>query len=128
MQSRDFSFELITQNDQARLGKIYTPKGNIDTPAFMPVGTQGTVKGVYTDDLELTGSQIILANTYQLLLRPGIQILKEFGGLHKFMNWSRPILTDSGGFQIMSLSKLNKIDKDLGAIFKSHIDGKKNNS
>ena len=125
MQSRDFSFELITQNDQARLGKIYTPKGNIDTPAFMPVGTQGTVKGVYTDDLELTGSQIILANTYHLLLRPGIQILKEFGGLHKFMNWSRPILTDSGGFQIMSLSKLNKIDKDLGAIFKSHIDGKK---
>ena len=91
----------------------------------MPVGTQGTVKGVYTDDLELTGSQIILANTYHLLLRPGIQILKEFGGLHKFMNWSRPILTDSGGFQIMSLSKLNKIDKDLGAIFKSHIDGKK---
>ena len=125
MQSGDFSFELITQNDQARLGKIYTPKGNIDTPTFMPVGTQGTVKGVFTDDLELTGSQIILANTYHLLLRPGIQILKEFGGLHKFMNWNRPILTDSGGFQIMSLSKLNKIDKDLGAIFKSHIDGKK---
>jgi len=125
MQNQEFSFELITQDDKARLGRISTPKGKIDTPAFMPVGTQGTVKGVFTDDILKTGTQIILANTYHLLLRPGIDILKKFNGLHKFMNWSKPILTDSGGYQIMSLSSLNKIDKDIGAIFKSHIDGKK---
>ena len=125
MKSNQFSFELITQNDKARLGRISTPKGKIDTPAFMPVGTQGTVKGIYTDDLLKTGAQIILGNTYHLLLRPGIEILKKFNGLHKFMNWNKPILTDSGGYQIMSLSKLNKIDKNLGAIFQSHIDGKK---
>ena len=125
MHKNDFSFELITQNDNARLGKIQTLRGNIDTPAFMPVGTQGTVKGVFTEDILKTGSQIILGNTYHLLLRPGIDILKNFGGLHDFMNWQKPILTDSGGYQIMSLSKLNKIDKDIGAIFTSHIDGKK---
>ena len=125
MQNQNFSFELITQSDEARLGKIFTPKGIIDTPAFMPVGTQGTVKGVFTDDIEKTGTQILLGNTYHLLLRPGIETLKKFNGLHKFMNWNKPILTDSGGYQIMSLSSLNKIDKELGAIFKSHIDGKK---
>ena len=125
MQSQKFSFELITQNDNARLGKISTPKGVIDTPAFMPVGTQGTVKGIFPDDILKTGTQIILGNTYHLLLRPGIDILKKFNGLHKFMNWNKPILTDSGGYQIMSLSNLNKIDKDIGAVFKSHIDGKK---
>ena len=125
MKNNEFSFELITQNEKARLGRISTPKGNIDTPAFMPVGTQGTVKGVYTDDVLKTGTQIILGNTYHLLLRPGIEILKKFNGLHKFMNWNKPILTDSGGYQIMSLSNLNKIDKDIGAVFKSHIDGKK---
>tara|TARA_B100001093_G_scaffold512665_1_gene582954 strand:+ start:197 stop:1312 length:1116 start_codon:yes stop_codon:yes gene_type:complete len=125
MHNNEFSFELITQDDNARLGKIFTPKGFIDTPAFMPVGTQGTVKGVYTDDLLKTGSQIILGNTYHLLLRPGIEILKKFNGLHNFMNWQKPILTDSGGYQIMSLSKLNKIDKNIGAIFQSHIDGKR---
>ncbi len=125
MQSQKFYFELKTQNKNARLGKIYTPKGHIDTPAFMPVGTQGTVKGIFTDDLLNTGSQIILGNTYHLLLRPGIDTLKKFNGLHKFMNWDKPILTDSGGYQIMSLSKLNKIDIKIGAIFKSHIDGKK---
>jgi len=125
MQSQKFSFELITQNDNARLGKISTPKGVIDTPAFMPVGTQGTVKGIFPDDILKTGTQIILGNTYHLLLRPGIDILKRFNGLHKFMNWNKPILTDSGGYQIMSLSNLNKIDKDIGAVFKSHIDGKK---
>ncbi len=125
MHKNDFSFELITQNDNARLGKIHTLRGNVDTPAFMPVGTQGTVKGVFTEDILKTGSQIILGNTYHLLLRPGIDILKNFGGLHDFMNWQKPILTDSGGYQIMSLSKLNKIDKDIGAIFTSHIDGKK---
>ena len=125
MQNNKFSFELITQDATARLGKINTPRGSIDTPAFMPVGTQGTVKGVFTDDIIETGTQIILGNTYHLLLRPGIDILKKFGGLHKFINWNKPILTDSGGYQIMSLSKLNKIDKKIGAIFKSHIDGKK---
>ena len=125
MKNNEFSFELLTQNDNARLGRISTPKGKIDTPAFMPVGTQGTVKGVYTDDILKTGTQIILGNTYHLLLRPGIEILGKFNGLHRFMNWHKPILTDSGGYQIMSLSNLNKIDKNIGAVFKSHIDGKK---
>ena len=125
MKNKDFAFELVTQNEGARLGKIYTSRGEIDTPVFMPVGTQGTVKGVFTDDIIETGAQIILGNTYHLLLRPGTEILEKHKGLHKFMNWNKPILTDSGGYQIMSLSNLNKIDKDLGAIFKSHIDGKK---
>ena len=125
MSKKEFSFELITQDDRARLGKIITNRGIIDTPTFMPVGTQGTVKGVFVDDILKTNTQIILGNTYHLLLRPGINILKEFGGLHKFMNWKKPILTDSGGYQIMSLSKLNKIDPKIGAVFKSHIDGKK---
>ena len=125
MQKEEFSFELLAQSSNARLGVISTPKGKIDTPAFMPVGTLGTVKGVFVDDLLKTGTQIILGNTYHLLLRPGIDILKKFNGLHSFMNWDKPILTDSGGYQIMSLSKLNKIDKNIGAIFKSHIDGKK---
>ena len=120
-----FSFELITQDDKARLGLIKTSRGSIDTPAFMPVGTQGTVKGIYTDDILKTNTQIILGNTYHLLLRPGIDILKKFNGLHNFMNWTKPILTDSGGYQIMSLSKFNKIDLKIGAIFKSHLDGKK---
>ena len=125
MYNKKFSFELITQNDKARLGKIYTSRGNIETPAFMPVGTQGTVKGIFNDDITKTGTSIILGNTYHLLLRPGIDVLKKFGGLHNFMNWQKPILTDSGGYQIMSLSKLNKIDIKIGAIFKSHLDGKK---
>ena len=125
MLSDEFSFELIAQNDKARLGKIYTPRGTIDTPAFMPVGTQGTVKGVFTDDIIKTNTQIILGNTYHLLLRPGIEILNKFNGLHNFMNWDKPILTDSGGYQIMSLSKFNKIDFKMGAIFSSHLDGKK---
>ena len=125
MYTSDFSFELITQDDKARLGKINTPRGEIDTPAFMPVGTLGTVKGVYSDDLLKTNTHIILGNTYHLMIRPGIENLKKFGGLHKFMNWNKPILTDSGGYQIMSLSNLNKIDVKIGAVFKSHIDGKK---
>ena len=125
MPKREFSFELITQDDKARLGIIHTSRGKIDTPAFMPVGTQGTVKGIFTDDILKTNTQIILGNTYHLLLRPGIQILDKFNGLHKFMNWKKPILTDSGGYQIMSLSKFNKIDFKIGAIFNSHLDGKK---
>ena len=125
MSTKEFSFELITQDEEARLGKIITSKGVIDTPAFMPVGTQGTVKGIFVDDILKTKTQVILGNTYHLLLRPGIEILNKFNGLHNFMNWNKPILTDSGGYQIMSLSKFNKIDKKIGAIFKSHIDGKK---
>jgi len=125
MLESNFSFELITQDGNARLGKINTPKGFIDTPVFMPVGTQGTVKGIFPEDIKKTGTQIILGNTYHLLLRPGIEVLNKFNGLHAFMNWNKPILTDSGGYQIMSLSKFNKIDLKLGAIFKSHLDGKK---
>ena len=125
MPTKEFSFELIAQNNKARLGKIITPRGIIDTPVFMPVGTQGTVKGIFTDDILKTKTQIILGNTYHLLLRPGIKILEKFNGLHNFMNWNKPILTDSGGYQIMSLAKFNKIDLKMGAIFSSHLDGKK---
>ncbi len=125
MSKTNFSFELITQDDKSRLGIIKTSKGIIETPTFMPVGTQGTVKGLFVDDIIKTGTQIILGNTYHLLLRPGVEVLKNFKGLHNFMNWNKPILTDSGGYQIMSLSKFNKIDAKVGAIFKSHLDGKK---
>ena len=125
MNTNDFSFELIAQDGKSRLGLINTSKGIIDTPAFMPVGTQGTVKGIFTDDIKQTNTQIILGNTYHLLLRPGVEILDKFHGLHNFMNWNKPILTDSGGYQIMSLSKFNKIDLKIGAIFSSHLDGKK---
>ncbi len=125
MKELEFSFELITQDEKARVGKIFTPRGIIDTPAFMPVGTLGTVKGIFTEDLLSTGSQIILGNTYHLMIRPGTEILDLFGGLHDYMNWQKPILTDSGGFQIMSLAKLNKIDINIGAVFSSHLDGKK---
>ena len=92
MLNTQFSFELEAQDDKARLGKIFTPKGVIDTPAFMPVGTQGTVKGIFTDDIKKTNTQIILGNTYHLLLRPGTNIIDKFGGLHNFMNWDKPIL------------------------------------
>jgi len=125
MNKLEFSFELNTQDENARLGKISTPRGTIDTPAFMPVGTLGTVKSIFAEDLLESGSQIILGNTYHLMIRPGTDILDQFGGLHNFMNWQKPILTDSGGFQIMSLAKLNKIDINIGAVFSSHIDGKK---
>jgi queuine tRNA-ribosyltransferase len=125
MSKLQFSFELLAHDEKARLGKITTPKGIIDTPAFMPVGTLGTVKGAFAEDIVETGTQIILGNTYHLMIRPGTQILDQFSGLHNFMNWQKPILTDSGGFQIMSLAKLNKIDINIGAVFSSHIDGKK---
>ena len=125
MALKKFSFNVLKKNKSARLGKIVTHRGVIDTPAFMPVGTQATVKGVFINDIEKTGSQIILSNTYHLMIRPGTKRIKKFGGLHKYMNCKLPILTDSGGYQIMSLSKLNKIDREKGAIFNSHIDGKK---
>ena len=108
MLNKEFYFELITQDGKARMGKITTHRGIIDTPTFMPVGTQGTIKGVFTDDILKTDTQIILGNTYHLLLRPGVEILNKFNGIHNFMNWKKPILTDSGGYQIMSLSKFNK--------------------
>ena len=125
MSKLQFSFELKTQNEKARLGQITTSRGIIDTPAFMPVGSLGTVKGIFTEDIIETGSQIILGNTYHLMIRPGTEVLDKFDGLHNFMNWQKPILTDSGGFQIMSLAKLNKIDINIGAVFSSHLDGKK---
>jgi len=125
MSDLQFSFELLAQDEKARLGKINTPRGVIDTPTFMPVGTLGTVKGIFSEDIAETGSQIILGNTYHLMIRPGTEVLDQFNGLHNFMNWQKPILTDSGGFQIMSLAKLNKIDINVGAVFSSHIDGRK---
>jgi len=122
---KKFNFNVLESEGHARLGVIQTHRGNIQTPAFMPVGTQATVKGVFLDDIIKTGSEIILSNTYHLMLRPGVERIKSLGGLHDFMNCKLPILTDSGGFQIMSLSKLVKIDKKKGAIFNSHLDGKK---
>jgi queuine tRNA-ribosyltransferase len=115
-------FEVIKTDGAARLGKVTTRHGVFDTPAFMPVGTQGTIKGVLPDHIAATGSQIILANTYHLMLRPGEKVVAELGDLHKFMGWAGPILTDSGGFQVFSLAHINKID-DAGVTFKSHIDG-----
>ena len=125
MALKKFSFNVYKKDKKSRLGIIKTHRGNINTPSFMPVGTQATVKGVFIDDLLKTGSEIVLSNTYHLMIRPGVDRIKKAGGLHKFMNCKIPILTDSGGFQVMSLSKFNKIDKDKGAIFQSHIDGKK---
>tara|TARA_Y100000590_G_scaffold434996_1_gene553899 strand:+ start:4131 stop:5243 length:1113 start_codon:yes stop_codon:yes gene_type:complete len=120
-----FSFNLLNENIKARLGQIHTHRGNIDTPTFMPVGTQATIKSAFIDDVISSGAQIILSNTYHLMIRPGTERIKRAGGLHQFMNCNLPILTDSGGFQIMSLSKFVKIDKNKGAIFNSHLDGKK---
>ena len=124
MTLKKFSFNVLTNDEFSRRGVIETHRGNINTPAFMPVGTQATVKATFIDDIIKTGSEIILGNTYHLMLRPGTERIQAAGGLHQFMNCKLPILTDSGGFQVMSLSKLNKIDKEKGAIFKSHIDGK----
>ena len=125
MALKKFSFNVVKKNYNARCGLIKTHRGNINTPAFMPVGTQATVKATFIDDIVKTGSEIILSNTYHLMIRPGVDRIKCAGGLHSFMNCELPILTDSGGFQVMSLSKLNKIDREKGAIFNSHIDGKK---
>jgi len=119
-------FELLKKSKecQARLGKISTTHGEIETPIFMPVGTQATVKTMSPTELESIGAQIILSNTYHLYLRPGHELVKEAGGLHTFMNWKRPILTDSGGFQVFSLAQLREIS-DEGVTFRSHLDGSK---
>lgn len=119
-------YELIKEavDCKARLGKLHTPHGIIETPAFMPVGTKATVKTMTPEELKEIGSQIILGNTYHLYLRPGHQLIEEAGGLHKFMNWDGPILTDSGGFQVFSLGDLRKIE-EKGVEFRSHIDGSK---
>ena len=122
---KKFEFKVLSNDNFARSGLIKTHRGDIETPTFMPVGTQATVKACTIDDIKKTGSQIILSNTYHLMIRPGVERIKHAGGLHQFMNCDLPILTDSGGFQVMSLSKLNKIDKEKGAIFNSHVDGKK---
>ena len=125
MALKNFKFNVIKKDSFSRLGLIETHRGNIQTPAFMPVGTQATVKACLIDDIIKTGSEIILSNTYHLMIRPGVDRIISAGGLHKFMNCKLPILTDSGGFQVMSLSKLNKVDREKGAIFNSHVDGKK---
>jgi queuine tRNA-ribosyltransferase len=117
-----FSFRLIGTDGTARRGEFSTPHGRVQTPAFMPVGTQATVKGLAPEAVRSTGAEILLGNTYHLMLRPGAERIASLGGLHKFMNWSGPILTDSGGFQVMSLSELRKIS-DKGVTFRSHIDG-----
>jgi queuine tRNA-ribosyltransferase len=117
-----FSFTLKTTDGRARRGEIVTPHGRVQTPAFMPVGTQGTVKGLTPEEVRATGAEIVLGNTYHLMLRPGAEQVARLGGLHKFMNWPGPILTDSGGFQVMSLSPLRKVTENAIA-FRSHIDG-----
>lgn len=117
-------FEILKKTGKARLGKLHTKHGIVNTPAFMPVGTCGTVKAMMPESVASTGAEILLGNTYHLMLRPGADLVEKMGGLHKFMNWDKPILTDSGGFQVMSLSSLRKIS-EKGVEFKSHIDGKK---
>ena len=125
MALKKFAFKVLNKDSYARCGIIETHRGNINTPAFMQVGTKATVKACTIDDIKKTGSEIILSNTYHLMIRPGVERIQRVGGLHNFMNCDLPILTDSGGFQVMSLSKLNKIDREKGAIFNSHVDGKK---
>src|SRR5471030_1695007 len=117
-----FGFELLAGDGAARTGVIHTPRGDIRTPAFMPVGTAATVKAMLPQSVRDTGADILLGNTYHLMLRPGAERIARLGGLHKFMDWPRPILTDSGGFQVMSLSALRKITEE-GVRFRSHIDG-----
>lgn len=119
-----FPFSVHATDGEARAGTLSTPRGDIRTPAFMPVGTAGTVKALYLDQVRAAGSDIILGNTYHLMLRPGAERIKRLGGLHKFMGWDGPILTDSGGFQVWSLAKLRKMDEE-GVTFQSHIDGSK---
>ena len=122
--TNEFSYEIVAEDKftNARAGILHTPHGSIDTPTFMPVGTQATVKTLDQDDLQQTNSQIILGNAYHLYLRPGHKLIDRAGGLHKFMNWQRPILTDSGGFQVFSLKELNSVEEE-GVTFRSHLDG-----
>jgi queuine tRNA-ribosyltransferase len=120
--SESFSFTLMKTDGAARRGEIVTPHGRVQTPAFMPVGTQGTVKGLTPDIVRETGAEIVLGNTYHLMLRPGAERIAALGGLHRFMYWPLPILTDSGGFQVMSLSELRQLD-ERGVTFRSHLDG-----
>lgn len=120
----EFGFELAGRDGAARRGRITTGRGLIETPAFMPVGTVGTVKAMYLEQVRDAGAQIILGNVYHLMLRPGAERVARLGGLHGFIGWEGPILTDSGGFQVMSLSKIRKLDED-GVTFASHIDGSK---
>ena len=122
MEKDSFSFQVIAKQGKARAGVLNTPHGNVETPIFMPVGTQATVKSLTPAQLDEIGVQILLSNTYHLYLRPGADIIESFGGLHQFMRWEKPILTDSGGFQVFSLGDLRKIDAD-GVTFKSHLDG-----
>ncbi len=121
---RGFSILKTATNSNARRGRLWTPHGYIDTPVFMPVGTQAAVKGVLPDQLTDLGAQIILSNTYHLALRPGSELIQAAGGLHSFMHWDRPILTDSGGYQVFSLQSQRAIDSE-GVVFKSHLDGSK---
>ena len=120
--TKKFSYSLSAVNEKARCGIISTPRGEIKTPAFMPVGTAATVKAMLPESVRSTGADILLGNTYHLMLRPTAERISELGGLHKFMNWERPILTDSGGFQVMSLAELRKLSEEC-VTFKSHIDG-----
>ena len=113
---KKFNFKIFNQDGSARVGEISTPKGKISTPAFMPVGTAATVKAMFPSSVRSTGAQILLSNTYHLMLRPSAERIHTLGGLHKFMNWNGPILTDSGGFQVMSLSKLRSITEE-GVVF-----------
>src|SRR6186997_1965324 len=117
-----FSFDLHGTDGAARRGEFHTPHGIVQTPAFMPVGTQGTVKAVLHRDVEELGAEIILGNTYHLFLRPGDELIARRGGLHRFIGWNRPILTDSGGYQVFSLSDRRRI-REAGAEFQSHLDG-----
>lgn len=119
-----FSFSLHALDGRARTGVIHTPRGEIRTPAFMPVGTAATVKAMLPESVRATGADILLGNTYHLMLRPGAERIDRLGGLHRFMNWDRPILTDSGGFQVMSLASLRKLTEE-GVTFSSHVDGSK---
>jgi queuine tRNA-ribosyltransferase len=120
--TQPFSFRLLATDGRARRGEIVTPHGIVRTPAFMPVGTLGTVKAMFMDDVKATGADVILGNTYHLMLRPGAERVAALGGLHKFSTWDKTILTDSGGFQVMSLAQLRKMD-ERGVTFQSHIDG-----
>ena len=121
---KKFLFNLIATDGHSRRGEIFTPHGTVQTPAFMPVGTQGTVKAMYPDQVRELGADVILGNTYHLMLRPTAERINRLGGLHKFANWPYTILTDSGGFQVMSLAKLRQIS-DTGVVFQSHLDGSK---